>query len=252
MKQELIQKQKLPEGWKISRLIDVADKNSSGIKKFDRIKKYVSTGDLQDKELSFVDVTFGNRPSRANMEGNEGDVIFAKMKDTDKVLILNKELSTNLYSTGFYILTPNKDKILSPFLFYYLKSDFFKIQKDKLAKGATQKAINDEDLEKIKIIIPSLPAQKQIVAKLDAQMAQIEIMKKEAEKEKEASEEIYFSFLEMFFPVKTDSTLPQGWKFVTLKEISSLLGDGLHGTPIYSEDGEYFFINGNNVTSSPH
>jgi type I restriction enzyme S subunit len=25
------------------------------------------------------------------------------------------------------------------------------------------------------------------------------------------------------------------------------LGDGLHGTPTYSEDGEYYFINGNNL-----
>jgi len=33
-----------------------------------------------------------------------------------------------------------------------------------------------------------------------------------------------------------------------LKEITSVLGDGLHGTPIYSELGEYYFINGNNLT----
>ena len=37
------------------------------------------------------------------------------------------------------------------------------------------------------------------------------------------------------------------WKAVQLKDIVSVLGDGLHGTPIYSDDGEYFFINGNNL-----
>ena len=35
--------------------------------------------------------------------------------------------------------------------------------------------------------------------------------------------------------------------FVTLREISDRIGDGLHGTPAYSENGEYFFINGNNL-----
>jgi type I restriction enzyme S subunit len=34
---------------------------------------------------------------------------------------------------------------------------------------------------------------------------------------------------------------------VPLKELSVIVGDGLHGTPNYSEDGECCFINGNNL-----
>jgi type I restriction enzyme S subunit len=37
------------------------------------------------------------------------------------------------------------------------------------------------------------------------------------------------------------------WKEVTLLEVTSLIGDGLHGTPIYDDNGEYYFINGNNL-----
>ncbi len=33
----------------------------------------------------------------------------------------------------------------------------------------------------------------------------------------------------------------------TLKEITTVLGDGLHGTPKYAEDGDFYFINGNNL-----
>jgi type I restriction enzyme S subunit len=39
-----------------------------------------------------------------------------------------------------------------------------------------------------------------------------------------------------------------GWKEVQLKDVVSILGDGLHGTPEYSEDGEYYFVNGNNLS----
>jgi type I restriction enzyme S subunit len=39
------------------------------------------------------------------------------------------------------------------------------------------------------------------------------------------------------------------WPEVTLAEISERIGDGLHGTPTYSEYGEYYFINGNNLES---
>ena len=42
-------------------------------------------------------------------------------------------------------------------------------------------------------------------------------------------------------------TIPENWKWVRLGEIVSILGDGLHGTPIYDESGEYYFINGNNL-----
>jgi len=37
------------------------------------------------------------------------------------------------------------------------------------------------------------------------------------------------------------------WKEVTLIDVISVLGDGLHGTPKYDDNGEYYFINGNNL-----
>lgn len=42
--------------------------------------------------------------------------------------------------------------------------------------------------------------------------------------------------------------LPEGWKWEQIKEITTVLGDGLHGTPIYSNEGDYYFINGNNLS----
>lgn len=39
----------------------------------------------------------------------------------------------------------------------------------------------------------------------------------------------------------------EGWKKVTLEEVSTKIGDGLHGTPKYDEMGEYYFVNGNNL-----
>lgn len=42
--------------------------------------------------------------------------------------------------------------------------------------------------------------------------------------------------------------IPQGWAWCRLSSIVSLLGDGIHGTPEYSEIGSVFFINGNNLS----
>lgn len=46
---------------------------------------------------------------------------------------------------------------------------------------------------------------------------------------------------------ETPYELPKGWEWVRLSSIVSLLGDGIHGTPTYSDYGEYFFINGSNL-----
>ena len=37
------------------------------------------------------------------------------------------------------------------------------------------------------------------------------------------------------------------WKEVLLEDVVSKLGDGLHGTPKYDDNGDYYFINGNNL-----
>lgn len=41
--------------------------------------------------------------------------------------------------------------------------------------------------------------------------------------------------------------IPDSWKWVRLSEIISVLGDGIHGTPIFDDFGDYYFVNGNNL-----
>ena len=48
-------------------------------------------------------------------------------------------------------------------------------------------------------------------------------------------------------PDEIPYNLPENWEWVKLGEIVSILGDGIHGTPIYDDQGDFFFINGNNL-----
>lgn len=41
--------------------------------------------------------------------------------------------------------------------------------------------------------------------------------------------------------------IPENWCWCRLREITTILGDGLHGTPKYNKNGDYYFINGNNL-----
>lgn len=42
-------------------------------------------------------------------------------------------------------------------------------------------------------------------------------------------------------------TIPVDWNAVAMETITTHIGDGLHGTPVYSPNGDFFFINGNNL-----
>ena len=36
--------------------------------------------------------------------------------------------------------------------------------------------------------------------------------------------------------------IPKGWEWCRLRQITSLLGDGIHGTPEYDPNGEYYLL----------
>ena len=102
----MIEIEKLPEGWK---KVNLGDKNyfrivGSGIDYFKGTKNYLSTNSIQRTNIVHIEevITFANRPSRANMQPKSGRLAFAKMRNTIKVLLIDKRLEKDyILSTGF-------------------------------------------------------------------------------------------------------------------------------------------------------
>ena len=59
----------------------------------------------------------------------------------------------------------------------------------------------------------------------------------------------YHSINENFYKKIEKDLFPYDWKECKIEEITDILGDGLHSTPIYTENGEYAFVNGNNLVN---
>ena len=133
-----------------------------------------------------------------------------------------------------------KEKFDKDFLFL-----FFKNIENQLTgnAGAVFNSINKSQIENIAIPIPPLEEQRTIVAKLDQAFAAIDQAKANIEKNIANAKELFQSKLVDLFQ-NYDKTK---FEVKTIKEITSLLGDGLHGTPKYNDNGEYYFINGNNL-----
>ena len=186
--------------------------------RFQGTKKYVSTGAVATTEIDeseVVEVTYEDRPSRANLSAEAGDILFAKMQGTRKTLLLDSETEENIYSTGFYAVRANPEVITTECLYYLVDSELFLTQKDKHCSGATQKAITNGGLAKIEIRIPPLSEQGVLTEKLRYLTQLIADKRKQLEL---FDEVIKSRFIEMF----GDPVLnPQGWKTKPLLEMGN-------------------------------
>lgn len=233
-------------------LISVAEIIHETVKAFDGEKYYMATGDLsneQTKELEFV--TYDNRPSRADLTAKKDDVILARMKSTNKVLLVQNTEADYIYSTGFIILRPSKE-IDNNYLLHFLQSTVFQDEKDKLCTGATQKAINNQNFANLQIPLPPLPIQKRIAEILDAADA---LKRKDQALLKKYDDLAQAIFIDMFGANK---------EIVKLNQITTKITDGVHAKPNYQETGVPFlsvknatnrFLDFNNskfITQSDH
>jgi len=133
-----------------------------------------------------------------------------------------------------------KDNLFAKFLFYGINKYLKEIE--DVTTFTTVKHISSQKIKNIEFPIPPLIEQKQIVAKLDKAFAAIDTAKLNVEKNLENAKELFQSKLTEIFSQKGE-----GWVEKTFEELSSRIGDGLHGTPKYDEYGKYYFINGNNL-----
>ena len=165
---------------------------------YEGTKQYVSTGAVEEyfiNEKSIEEYSYKERPSRADLVGKSGDILFAKMAETKKTLILDKETENYLFSTGFFAIRPKNGILTTKCLYYLLNSKNFLNQKDKNSSGATQKAITNAGLEKINVNIPLFFKQDQIVKQFDLLT---DIIKKYQSQLKKLDTLIKSRFIEMF------------------------------------------------------
>ena len=154
-------KRKIPKGWEVETILDskITKIISPNIKKFKNKKIYLSTSDVEGSEIvnHKTLITFDNRPSRAAMQPLENSIWFARMKNTKKRILVSDFsdylINNYIFSTGFAGLKVKKNALY--YVWEYVNSEKFEELKDKFATGSTQKAITNEGLKNIYILIPS-------------------------------------------------------------------------------------------------
>lgn len=164
-----------------------------------------------------------------------GTVILSSRAPIGKTAIAGTEMYCN---QGFKNLICS-DKIHNKYLFWFLRSKTEML--NSLGRGATFKEISKSIVENIEIPLPDLPTQQRIADTLDKVSEGIEVCRRILG---ELDLMVKAKFGEMFGdPVSNE----REWNVETLNDVCTEIGDGLHGTPEYDDNGEYPFINGNNL-----
>lgn len=149
----------------------------------------ISNVDKDGKVAEIVTYKFKDAPSRAKRIVHEGDVIVSTVRTYLKAITQIKGDTNNLIvSTGFIVLRP-KNKILSDYLNYAVRANYFIETVCSNSYGVSYPAINASDLVQIKIAIPDTNEQRQIVEFLDNELKNINEAISKIEKEIALTEE---------------------------------------------------------------
>ncbi len=208
MKQELIaiQKNKLPEGWHVYKMEDVCDLKTGGTPSSNHPEyfggniRWIVSGDVNkeiiyDVEGRITDLGLKNSNARILPKDSVLIALNGQGKTRGTVAVLKTEATCNQSIIAF--IPKNRENLNYIFLFYYLKNGYQKLR--NLTGDNERSGLSMRVLRKFPVVVPPIDTQRMIINKLEKQIAQIEMMKKEAERQMDTTENIFQSCLKEIF-----------------------------------------------------
>ena len=146
---------------------------------------------------------------------------------------------------------------------YYFKLQYWLMAFFAHGKGVSYEnrwTLNAETLMNYPIIVPTQCEQRKIVDYLDAKCSKIDeiierqqaIIEKLKEYKLSIITEAVTKGINPNVEIKDSGIewigyIPKCWNISRFKYLSSEIGDGLHSTPVYDSEGDYYFMNGQNI-----
>lgn len=149
---------RLPEGWQTKAISTICDVNKNSINARSAPEK-IRYIDISSAETGYYttpqEMPFSEAPSRARRRVAFGDTIFSTVRPNRRIFSLVLENDPLLVaSTGFAVLTPHRAQNF-PFIYLTIAQQSFTDAAVGVAGGAAYPAVNQTDLERIKITVPT-------------------------------------------------------------------------------------------------
>lgn len=203
--------------------ITVRELNGINVQFFDRTDK------VTDEALQLIN-------NRSNLDA--GDVLFSGTGTVGRTALIKEKPKNWNIKEGVYTVKPDKKAINSQFLLFYLNSIHAKVEYEKKIVGSPVISLPMKELKQIKIPIPPLTIQKEIVKILD-NFTQLEA---ELEAELEARKKQYEHYREELLTFGDD---------VEFRELGDCIDftNGKGHEKNIDENGEYIVVNSKFVST---
>ena len=167
------------------------------------------------------------------------DLLITMMGTLGKIAIVPSDIGTAIISSHLLKITPESKKLISKFLYHFLKSQFIQKQIIREAHGLVMGGLNTGIIKKLLINTPPINEQQKIASILSGVDALIESTQKTVEKTERLKKGLMQQILtrginhKKFKSVKwlfgKEIKIPEEWEMSTIESISKKLVSG--GTP---------------------
>ena len=232
--------------WKEYRLGDICETNKSQYSNKENWHhfKYLDTGNIDN--IQEFD-SFESLPSRARRKVTDGDIIYSSVRPNQEHYgYISNPSADILVSTGFIVISANKDIINPIFLYNYLTQPIITKYLQAIGEQSvcTYPAIKPSDIEDLVIKIPSLDIQAIIASILSSLDSKIENNRKICANLEAQAQALFKHWFIDFAPFKDGKfveselgMIPEGWRVGTLTEIADFMnGLAMQKFPPLSEE----------------
>ncbi|RJQ81918.1 restriction endonuclease subunit S [Amycolatopsis panacis] len=197
--------------------------------------KYIDLGSVDRGSINWPAVgrfSFRSAPSRARRLVRRGDILYGTVRpalcshayvDTDETCVA---------STGFAVLRSNS-RSHSRYIYHLIMSDIVKRESRKFEAGSNYPAVNESDVLRYSVPVPSLDKQRKIADILDAVDESIRSTERMIAKLEQAKQGLLNNLLSF-------ESAQEDWRLLTLGQLTTKIVDGVHATPRYVEKGVPF------------
>ena len=253
----MIHKMNTPKHWQIKKLGEVCEKITKGGTPTTYGFSFVASGinfikieNIDNGKIilssikTFISDKAHNFQKKSILE--ENDLLFSIAGTIGETCLIKQEYLPANTNQALAILRGYTKFIQPKFLTFQLNSSISQYVKSK-ARGGAMNNISLEDLKSINLILPPLPEQLAIVAKIEALLSDLENGKQQLLKAQAQLKVYRQSLLKWAFEGKLtnknlkDGELPKEWKWVKSGNLFSFVTSGSRGwAKYYAEQGAIF------------
>ncbi|MEA4939598.1 MAG: restriction endonuclease subunit S [Christensenella sp.] len=245
----------MPQGWTPTRIGNICKTNQRTYSVAEKwpFVNYLDTGNITENrvgDIQHIVIGQDTLPSRARRKVAVDDIIYSTVRPNQRHYGIVRDVLPNmLVSTGFTVITVDKEKADSDFLYYYLTQSEIVDSLHAIGEQSVSAypSIKPSDIERVELDLPPLPEQVEIghtLRALDDKIANNTKINNHLEQMAQAIFKSWFVDFEPFGGV-----MPDEWREGTFSDIISATigGDWGKDAPTGNNTQEAYCIRGADI-----